>query len=249
MDGLLLVDKPEGISSFGVVAKVRWLITQDLHKLHEKRGYCNDINQKITKCKCKVKVGHTGTLDPAATGLLVLAIGKYTKKVPELIKQDKTYEVSMVLGKNSTTGDKEGKITNVSNKQPNIDDIKNVLNIFTGDLMQTPPAFSAIKVNGQRAYNLARTGKDVAIEPRPVKIYSNKLISYEYPIVKFVSSVGSGTYIRSLVEDIGSKLGTGAYMSNLRRTYIGEFNIAVAVNLLSLNTKIIKKHLINLENN
>jgi tRNA pseudouridine55 synthase len=248
MNGLLLVDKPEGISSFGVVSKVRWLITQEQRKKHEQRGYCTEQKVQIAKCKCKVKVGHTGTLDPAATGLLVLAIGKYTKKVPELIKQDKTYEVTLKLGEESTTGDKEGEIAQISDIKPNLSQIEAVLQEFTGDLMQTPPAFSAIKINGQRAYNLARKGQEIKIEPRPVKIYSNNLTSYNYPEVKFISSVGSGTYIRSLAEDIGKSLKTGAYMSNLRRTQIDKFSIQVAIQLDSIDYKIIKNHLITLEN-
>lgn len=246
MNGLLLVDKPAGISSFGVVSKVRWLITQDIRRIHNERGYCHEPNQPITVCKCKTKVGHTGTLDPAATGLLVLAIGKYTKRVPELIKQDKTYEVTMRLGQSSTTGDKEGEITVVSDTQPTQEQILEALELFTGDLMQTPPAFSAIKIDGQRAYDLARKGKEFKIESRPVKIYANMFVSYNYPDIKFVSEVSSGTYIRSLVEDIGTKLGTGAYMSDLRRTKIANFDIANAVTLDGLNFGLIQSQLITL---
>lgn len=228
-EGLLLIDKPEGISSFGVVAKVRWMMTQELKKEHIAQGYCRDTQPNNGICKCKVKVGHTGTLDPAATGLLVLAIGSYTKKVPGLIKQDKTYEVTMTLGKTSTTGDKEGEITAVSDTQPTLKQVVAALERFTGESLQTPPAFSAIKVNGQRAYDLARKGKEVKLEPRKIVIHSNELTSYAYPLVQFTSSVGSGTYIRSLVQDIGEVLGTGAYMSALRRTRIGEFNISATL--------------------
>jgi tRNA pseudouridine55 synthase len=248
IDGLLLVDKPADISSFGVVSKVRWLITQEVKRMHTERGYCHELTQPITVCKCKTKVGHTGTLDPAATGLLVLAIGKYTKRVPELIKQDKTYEVTMCLGKTSTTGDKEGKITAVSDTQPTREQITEALVDFTGDLIQTPPAFSAIKIDGQRAYDLARKGKEVVIEPRPVKIYSNILKTYEYPLVTFDCEVGSGTYIRSLVEDIGAKLGTGAYMSDLRRTKIGAFDVTDAIQLDGLEYPKITQHLQTLVN-
>lgn len=209
IEGILLVDKPEGISSFGVVAKVR------------------GCARALTGVK-KIKVGHSGTLDPAATGLLVVAVGSYTKRIPELIKKDKTYEVTMRLGQTSTTGDKEGEITAESGLQPTLEQLHVALAAFTGDIMQTPPAFSAIKVNGQRAYDLARKGLEVKLEPRPAKIYSNELTAYEYPIVTFTSKVGSGTYIRSLVEDIGEKLGTGAYMSDLRRIQVGQFDIADA---------------------
>lgn len=212
IEGILLVDKPEGISSFGVVSKVR------------------GCARALTGVK-KIKVGHSGTLDPAATGLLVIAVGSYTKRIPELIKKDKTYEVTMRLGQKSTTGDKEGEITAVSDTQPTLEQLQTALAAFTGDIMQTPPAFSAIKINGQRAYDLARKGQEVKLEPRPAKIYSNELKTYEYPIVTFTSRVGSGTYIRSLVQDIGEKLGTGAYMSDLRRTQVGQFTITQAVQI------------------
>jgi tRNA pseudouridine55 synthase len=221
IEGLLLIDKPAGISSFGVVAKVRGIV------------------RAKTGIK-KIKVGHTGTLDPAATGLLVLAIGTYTKRVPSLIKQDKIYEVTMTLGKISSTGDKEGDITKTSDMQPTKEQIEEALARFTGELMQTPPTFSAIKVNGQRAYDLARKGKDVQLEPRKIVIHSNELIAYNYPIVQFASHVGSGTYIRSLVADIGKSLGVGAYMSDLRRTKIGSYSINDAVKLPDLNTESIQ---------
>lgn len=245
IDGLLLVDKPSGISSFGVVARVRWLITQDIKSRHELRGYCKNSQQHVDKCRCKVKVGHTGTLDPAATGLLVLAIGAYTKKVPELIKQDKTYEVEMTLGKQSSTGDKEGTILTTSDSIPSTEVVKEALTHFTGTYMQTPPVFSAIKVNGRRAYDLARRGKEVVIEPRKVTIYNNLFNSYDYPIVTFTSHVGSGTYIRSLVEDIGTYIGTKAYMSNLRRTCINTFAVDDAVQFEDLNIQKIKQALIS----
>jgi tRNA pseudouridine55 synthase len=131
----------------------------------------------------------------------------------------------MTLGKASSTGDKEGEITFVSDTQPTHEQLLKELKHFTGELKQTPPAFSAIKVNGQRAYDLARKGKEVTLEPRKVTIYSNELTSYDYPTVTFTSHVGSGTYIRSLVADIGKDLGTGAYMSDLRRTQISDFKI------------------------
>lgn len=228
-EGLLLVDKPAGVSSFGVVAKIRG-------SLRAHYGIKN------------IKVGHTGTLDPAATGLLVLAIGKYTKRVPELLKQDKTYEVTMKLGETSATGDKEGELTAVSDTQPAQKAILEALEHFTGQIMQTPPAFSAIKVNGQRAYHLARKGNKVVIEPRQVTVYGNEFVSYEYPYMKFVSEVGSGTYIRSLVEDIGTELGTGAYMSDLRRTKIGHYSIDKAILLSDISYTTIKQNLLTLEN-
>lgn len=223
MEGLLLIDKPKGISSFGVVARVRGII------------------KAVTGQK--IKVGHSGTLDPAATGLLVLAIGRYTKKITELIGKDKTYLVEMTLGQISSTGDSEGEILHVAHKKPVKEDVVKVLKAFEGNLMQTPPIFSALKINGQRAYKLARQGIDVKLEPRPIKIYSNQLLTFSYPKVEFISRVSSGTYIRSLVSDIGMALATGAYMSNLRRTAIGAHKVEQAVSLDSLDINIIEQNI------
>jgi len=221
MQGVLLVDKPKEWTSFDVVNYVRRMVAQ--------------VEGKKPK---NTKVGHTGTLDPLATGLLVLLVGKeYTRKATELTKLDKTYEVTMRLGQTSSTGDEEGEKTAVSDTVPTPEAVLEALDAFQGQLMQVPPAFSAMKINGQRAYKLAREGKEVALEARPVTIYSNTLTSYEYPFVKFTSEVGSGTYIRSLVEDLGAKLGTGAYMSDLRRTKVGQFSIADAVAKDALNTE------------
>src|SRR5262249_7818368 len=156
----------------------------------------------------------TGTLDPLATGLLVLMLGTYTKKVPEFTKLDKTYEVTARLGQTSTTGDEEGEKTEVSDKVPTRPEVHIALARFEGDIMQRPPAFSAIKIDGQRAYKLARKGETPQLEPRPVHIERIILTDYSYPEVRFTAHVSSGTYIRSLVEDIGKQLGTGAYMSD-----------------------------------
>jgi len=183
----------------------------------------------------KLKVGHTGTLDPLATGLLVLLIGDYTKKANELSSLDKTYEAIMKLGIVSTTGDEEGQKTPVSNKKPTQKEVEAVLESLVGEIEQIPPAFSAIKIDGQRAYKLARAGKQVKIAPRKVTIYSLEMTHYNYPEVKFITSVSSGTYIRSLVEDIGKKLGTGAYMSALSRVQVGDFRIENAVTVAELN--------------
>lgn len=203
-----MIDKPLGWTSFDVVNYVRKMIATAEGK--KPKG---------------VKVGHTGTLDPLATGLLVLLIGEYTKRAPELSKLDKTYDVTMRLGQTSTTGDGEGEITDVSDRKPSQAEIEASLQKFTGEIMQTPPAFSAIKVNGQRAYKLARAGKQVEIEQRKVKVYSMQPTAYSYPKVKFTTDVSSGTYIRSLVEDLGKALGTGAYMNELIRTKVGNFKL------------------------
>jgi len=215
MNGILLVDKPAGWTSFDVVGKVRRIITKD-------------PTLNITGRK-RFPVGHTGTLDPLATGLLVLLVGTYTKRAPALTKLDKTYEVTARLGQISTTGDEEGEKRAVSSRVPDVSEVTAVLQQFTGDIMQTPPIFSAIKINGQRAYKLARAGKVPELEPRPVRIHSITLSRYQYPYVRFIADVSSGTYIRSLVVDIGEALHTGAYMSELRRTRVGQFSVADAI--------------------
>ena len=215
MNGILLVNKPKGWTSFDVVAKIRGIL--------KKSGIA------------KPKVGHTGTLDPEATGLLVLVLGSYTKRAGEFSKLDKVYEVTMKLGQTSTTGDEEGEKTHVSDEKPYLKAIRGVLKGFVGEIEQIPPQFSAIKVGGQRAYKLARAGKEVKLEPRKVNIYDITEVKYDYPEVKFTAKVSSGTYIRSLVEDIGAKLGTGAYMFALRRTQVGEFKLKDSQQITDMN--------------
>lgn len=211
MDGILLVDKPAGWTSHDVVAKVR-------NTLKAQAGH-------------KVKVGHTGTLDPMATGLLMLVIGSYTKRAGEFSKSDKVYEAELTLGAVSTTGDKEGEINKKSDKKPSREEVNAVLEKFTGEIMQTPHKFSAIKVEGKRAYEAARKGQEVTLKPRPVTIYQIIDVNYDYPTLKFTAKVSSGTYIRSLAEDIGHMLATGAYLSALRRTKVGDYEIDQAQNL------------------
>lgn len=215
MDGILLINKPSGWTSFDVVAKVRG-------QLKREAGLK------------KVKVGHTGTLDPLATGLLIIVVGSYCKRASEFSKLDKVYEVTMELGQTSTTGDNEGEKTVVSADVPRKEALEAVLEEFTGDIMQTPPIYSAIKVDGQRAYKLAREGKPFKLEPRPVTIYQISNIKYLYPKVSFTTTVSSGTYIRSLVEDIGKELGVGAYMSDLRRTEVGKYSVRDALDIKDL---------------
>jgi tRNA pseudouridine55 synthase len=216
MDGYLLIDKPAGWTSHDVVAKVRNILK--------------------TQAGHKVKVGHTGTLDPFATGLLILMVGSYTKRAAEFSKMDKTYEAVITLGSISTTGDPEGEITKSSDKKPTSEQIRKALEEFTGEIEQTPHKFSAMKIDGQRAYKLAREGKEVKLEPRKVTIYSIKDVEYSYPKLKFTSEVSSGTYIRSLVEDIGENLGSGAYLSTLRRLKVGNYqaNNATLISNLEL---------------
>lgn len=230
MQGLLLVDKPKTWTSFDVVNYVRRMVATVEGK-------------KPRNCK----VGHCGTLDPLATGLLILLIGKdYTRRAGELTKLDKTYEVTMKLGQLSTTADDEGEKSDVSDLRPSLDQVEAAVQKFTGDIMQTPPIFSAMKINGQRAYKLARAGKEVVLEARPVTIYRSNITSYSYPYVRFTSEVSSGTYVRSLVVDIGKELGTGGYMSDLRRTQIGQHWLNMAVAVQNLDTDILVKRLLTI---
>lgn len=208
LDRIILVDKPAGISSFGVVARVRRTLSREAGK--------------------KVKVGHTGTLDPFATGLMILVSGKETKNAGTFSKLDKEYEAVIRLGQTSSTGDPEGELTDVADRVPGEEEIRRVLEGFRGKIEQTPPVFSAIKVNGQRAYKLARKGEQVEIPKRIIHIYTLELVSYTYPELTIRTRVSSGTYIRSLAFDIGATLGTGAYTSALRRTKIARYSVADA---------------------
>jgi tRNA pseudouridine55 synthase len=210
-DCILLIDKPANMTSFGVVARVRRVLSQQ-------------------QCK-KVKVGHTGTLDPFATGLMILAVGKECKNAGNYSKLDKVYEATIRLGQTSTTGDVEGEITDISDKIPTVEDVKMALIKFTGEITQRPPIYSAIHINGQRAYDLARAGKEFDMPERQVIIHSLELINYNYPNLKISANVSSGTYIRTLAEDIGKELGTGAYCSQLRRISIADWHIDQAVTL------------------
>ncbi len=213
-DRILLIDKPAGMTSFGVVARVRRVLSKQQGK--------------------KIKVGHTGTLDPFATGLMILVIGKECKNAGSYSKLDKVYEATIRLGQTSTTGDTEGEITDVSDTIPAQTKVKKVLEGFIGQTIQRPPIYSAININGQRAYKLARAGKQVEMPERQVTIYSLELIDYVYPELQIRTHVSSGTYIRSLAEDIGEVLGVGAYCTKLRRTNIADWNVDQAKSLSEL---------------
>ena len=209
---IILIDKPAGLSSFGVVARVRRRLSMEVGK--------------------KVKVGHTGTLDPFATGLLILLANKATKLSNQFLKLDKWYEAAICLGKTSTTGDPEGEIIEQNTeKVPTLEEVKAVVNQFVGQITQTVPAFSAVKINGQRAYQLARRGEAVSMPTRQIEIYVIEILSYNYPELIIRTHVSSGTYIRTLGEDIGKALGVGAYLTALRRTQVGDYQIENAVKL------------------
>ncbi len=204
-NGLILVDKPAGLSSFGVVAKVRWLLRQ--------------------KYQRKIKVGHTGALDPFATGLMLLVVGKFTKQASQFSKLDKVYQTKIVLGKTTRTLDPESTISFGANYQPSLVQVKAVLANFVGTQSQIPPMFSALKINGQRAYKLARSGQKVELQPRQIEVKNLEIIKYSYPILEIKVAVSSGTYIRTLAADIGHDLGVSAYCLALRRLQVGEHKV------------------------
>ncbi len=207
LNGVLLVDKERGWTSHDVVAWVRRLL-------------------KVRK------VGHTGTLDPIATGLLLLCLGKATKIARFLEDEDKEYIAEIRLGISTDTFDSEGKITHILDiKDIGVDAIESVCERFIGSLDQVPPAFSAIKVGGRHSYELARCGKHVELRPRKVRIYDMELLDYSAPFLRIRVYCSKGTYVRSLARDIGEDLGCGAHISNLRRTKIGAFGCGDALSI------------------
>lgn len=220
----LLIDKQKGITSHDVVQKIR----------------------RLTKTK---KVGHAGTLDPNATGLLIIAIGRdSTKKLGNLtLHTTKEYEAEIHLGEVRDTYDAEGKIISKNDFEPTKETVTKAVKSFVGTSNQTPPIYSAIKLNGKKAYELARKGKDVVLKKRKITIHSIESISYRYPTLKFVVACSAGTYIRSLAFDIGETLTCGAYLKNLRRTKIGDFDVKDAYPLDSLTEKNIESYMISLE--
>ena len=201
MDGVLIINKPKGYTSYDVVS--------------------------IVKKKLSIsKVGHTGTLDPNATGVLPILVGKATKISKYLIEHNKTYVAELRLGEKSATGDIEGEI--VERKSiPNLKEnkIKETLETFLGKQMQKPPIYSSIKIKGKKAYEYARKGQTVEIEPRKIEIMEISLIKFENNIITFSTSCSKGTYIRVLCEDIAEKLGTVGLMQNLIRTRVDKFDI------------------------
>ncbi len=201
---VILIDKPYEWTSFDVVKKLR-----------------NKLNVK--------KIGHAGTLDPLATGLLILCTGKMTKQIEQFQAQEKEYEGKMVLGKTTPSFDLETAVDSETDiGHLTIDDIQAVIPQFTGEISQIPPVFSAIKVNGKRAYKSARKGEKVELKARTVTISKFEISDIQLPEVSFRIICSKGTYIRSLVRDFGRSLEVGAYMSALRRTRIGEFNLEAA---------------------
>jgi tRNA pseudouridine55 synthase len=220
MDGVINLDKPAGISSAAVVGRVKRLLP---------RG---------------TKIGHAGTLDPFATGVLLLLVGKGTKLCEMLMGQPKQYETTAKLGATTATDDKESPAIPVAiERWPSLQEIETAAAAMVGIIRQRPPAFSALKIAGRPAYELARGGKPVQLEPRNVRINSIEILSWEWPLLRMRIDCGRGTYIRAIARDLGETLKCGGYLTELRRTRIGRFDISRAVSLERLNLDGVGPHL------
>lgn len=202
------------------------------------------VVDKVQRLVRPAKAGHAGTLDPLATGVLVVCIGQATRLIEYVQRMPKTYEGTFLLGRTSDTEDIEGAVVElVSPPEPSREAIEQAATKFLGTIQQRPPAYSALKVQGQRAYNLARAGKTVDLAPRPVEIFGIDVMSYRYPELRLRIRCGSGTYVRSLGRDLAESLGTGAVMSALVRTAIGAFKLADACDLETLTADDLPKRL------
>jgi tRNA pseudouridine55 synthase len=221
MCGFLTIDKGPGITSAGVVNSVKRLLP---------RG---------------IKVGHAGTLDPFATGLLVLLVGKATKRCEEMMNQPKEYEGTVCLGATTETDDIESPPQPVEGaKPPNRVSVQEALNRFSGIIEQIPPAYSAIKLAGRRACDRIRDGQVVELKPRTVRVYEISLLDYAWPSAKVRINCGRGTYIRAIARDLGKMLNVGGYLSALRRTKSGCFDISGAITIEQLRVDGVERHLI-----
>lgn len=222
MDGIINIYKPTGMTSFDVVYKVK----------------------KLMKEK---KVGHTGTLDPEACGVLPVCVGRATKLIDYMMGDKKTYRARLKLGIVTDTYDREGNVIEVNEVNTSEREIMDALISFTGEINQVPPKYSALKINGKRMYELARAGVEFEVKSRPVTIYKIDNVHIEMPYVQFDVECSKGTYIRSLCYDIGRKLGCGAYMCELERMASGQFTIENSVRLDDLTSENIGGHLISME--
>lgn len=224
MDGLLIVNKPKGYTSHDVVNVVR-----------------KQLNIK--------KVGHTGTLDPNATGVLPILIGKATKISKYLIEHNKTYIATIKLGEKTDTGDSEGQVVETKKIPEGLkkEDINKVLQSFLGKQKQLPPMYSAIKVNGKKLYEYAREGKELEIKPRDIEIYKIELLEYKNSKIKFEVECSKGTYIRTLCEDIAEKIETVGYMEELQRTKVNNFQIENSILLDNITIENAEQNIIKIE--
>ena len=229
MDGIIILNKPAGMSSARAVGRVKSLLP---------RG---------------TKIGHAGTLDPFATGVLLLLIGKATKRCESLMDQPKQYDATVRFGATTATDDPESPAVAWSPAQTSLrsmltaQDIHTIFAKFTGQIQQVPPTFSALKVNGRRAYQLARAGIAPVMVARTVTVYSLQMIDYCWPDLKLRVDCGRGTYIRSLAREIGAALDVGGYLRDLVRTRIGRFELAAAASLEDLTTESLQAFLIPLD--
>lgn len=207
-EGFLAIDKPGGMTSRDVVNRVqRWFPR-------------------------RTKIGHAGTLDPLATGLLVLGIGRATKLIERVQAMPKTYRTRIRLGATSDTDDADGEVAiHETVTVPTLQEVESLLPEFIGTLQQVPPAYSALKVDGVRSYARARRGEEVTLAARPVQVYGVTLVAYEWPWLDLEIHCGKGTYIRSIARDVGERLGTGGMVQELRRTRIGMFTASQAIAL------------------
>lgn len=206
INGWVILDKPPGITSAHAVAKVKKLLKP-------------------------AKIGHAGTLDPMASGVLPLALGEATKTVPYMMDAEKAYGFTVAWGQERDTDDSQGAVTQSSGKLPEKGEILNILHEFQGKLLQMPPAYSALKVEGRRAYELAREGVEVALKPREVTVHSLEFIEYLPDRASFACRCSKGTYVRSLARDMGRRLGCLGHISALRRLKVGEFTENHAISL------------------
>lgn len=207
--GWVVFDKPLEMTSTQAVGKVRWLFTAQ-------------------------KAGHAGTLDPLASGILPIALGDATKTVPFTMDADKDYTFTVTWGENTDSWDAEGAVTETSDVRPNREEIEAVLPNFTGHIEQTPPRFSAIKVDGKRAYDLARAGEEVVLKSRVVHVHNVVISDYSNDAVTFKLTCGKGTYVRSIARDLAARLGTCGHVTFLRRTRVGNFAESNAFSLDAL---------------
>jgi tRNA pseudouridine55 synthase len=220
MIGLIVLNKPGGISSAAAVNRVKRLLP---------RG---------------VKIGHAGTLDPFATGVLLLLIGKATRLSSNLMNQAKGYDATIKLGGTTATDDPESpEIPTPNATNPSASEIEAALKMLTGEVSQRPPAFSALKVGGRPAYQLARAGKPPELRPRIVRVDSIQIFDWQPPLLKVHVECGRGTYIRAIARDLGELLQTGGYLTELSRTHIGSYDLAQAVEIATLESDGVAPHL------
>lgn len=226
--GIMVLDKPRGMSSMAAVVAVRRRLGLASRKA--------------------AKVGHAGTLDPLATGVLVMAIGKATRAISQLMDTTKRYRTTIDLTAFTTTDDLEGERSEVAvSSEPTQESIHAALRSLTGTIMQRPPAFSAMKVGGKRAYRMARAGEIVELQPRPVVVHSIELLRYAWPQVEIAIHCGKGTYVRSIARDLGLLLGTGGHCITLRRTAVGPFTETEAITVDALPELITETHLMSVQ--